>query len=156
MLLSSKSREQKNDAPSWPFEKILSAIVCAMVVFPVPANPFNQKTGGLSKSRVQSSISSKMTLRVPMRQPPRSPCRYSAACAQRIPLMTAASAIGFTSDHRHRKRNAFRPELCRRGVITFTWIEKGNAHHQFAPLIIDYRSLHNLLLPSTSRKTVGS
>ena len=42
LLLSSKSREQKKEAPSCPFENVLSAIVCAMVLFPVPASPFNQ------------------------------------------------------------------------------------------------------------------
>ena len=35
-------REQKKEAPSRPSADILSAIVCAMAVFPVPANPFNQ------------------------------------------------------------------------------------------------------------------
>jgi hypothetical protein len=42
LLLSSKSREQKNVAPSLPSANILSEIVWAMVVFPVPATPFNQ------------------------------------------------------------------------------------------------------------------
>ena len=42
LLRSKKSREQKKDAPSFPSEKILSEIVWAMVVFPVPASPFNQ------------------------------------------------------------------------------------------------------------------
>jgi len=45
LLLSSKSREQKKEAPSCPPAKVLSAIVCAMVLFPVPANPFSQHTG---------------------------------------------------------------------------------------------------------------
>ena len=64
-----------------------------MVLFPVPASPFNQYTAGLSKSRVQSLISSKTVLRVPLRQPLRSPCRYSASCAQRTLLRTVASAV---------------------------------------------------------------
>src|ERR1700753_1168030 len=93
-LRSSKSREQKKDAPSRPSANILSAIVCAMVLFPVPARPFNQYTGGLSKSRVQSSISSKIAARVPLRQPFRLPCRYSASCAHRKLLRIAASAAG--------------------------------------------------------------
>jgi len=42
LLLSSKSREQKKEAPSWPSAKTLSAIVCAMVLFPVPTSPFSQ------------------------------------------------------------------------------------------------------------------
>ena len=41
-LRSSKSLEQKKEAPSWPFANNLSATVLAMVLFPVPANPFNQ------------------------------------------------------------------------------------------------------------------
>ena len=41
-LRSSKSREQKKEAPSLPSANALSAVVCAMVVFPVPASPFNQ------------------------------------------------------------------------------------------------------------------
>ena len=41
-LRSSKSREQKNEAPRRPSANVLSAIVCAMVLFPVPASPFNQ------------------------------------------------------------------------------------------------------------------
>ena len=42
LLRSSKSREQKNEAPSLPSANVLSAIVCDMVLFPVPASPFNQ------------------------------------------------------------------------------------------------------------------
>ena len=41
-LRSSRSREQKKEAPSLPSANALSAIVCAMVVFPVQASPFNQ------------------------------------------------------------------------------------------------------------------
>jgi len=42
LLRSSKSREQKNEAPSRPSANSLSAIVLAMVLFPVPASPFSQ------------------------------------------------------------------------------------------------------------------
>jgi hypothetical protein len=42
LLRSEKSREQKKEAPSCPFANDLSAIVCAMVLFPVPASPFSQ------------------------------------------------------------------------------------------------------------------
>ena len=42
LLRSEKSREQKKEAPSCPSANVLSAIVCAIVLFPVPANPFNQ------------------------------------------------------------------------------------------------------------------
>ena len=41
-LRFSKSREQKKEAPSCPLANTLSAVVCAMVLFPVPASPFNQ------------------------------------------------------------------------------------------------------------------
>src|ERR1700753_2105488 len=41
-LRSSKSLEQKKEAPSRPSANVLSAIVWAMVLFPVPARPFNQ------------------------------------------------------------------------------------------------------------------
>jgi len=95
LLLSSKSREQKKEAPSCPSANNLSAIVCAIVLFPVPASPLSQYTGGLLKSFDQCSISSRMALRVPLRQPLRSPWRYSASCAQRKLLRTrTASAVG--------------------------------------------------------------
>ena len=42
LLLSSKSLEQKKEAPSCPCAETLSAIVCAIVVFPVPASPLSQ------------------------------------------------------------------------------------------------------------------
>ena len=42
LLQSSKSLEQKKEAPSCPPANTLSAIVCAIVLFPVPASPFNQ------------------------------------------------------------------------------------------------------------------
>jgi len=41
-LRSEKSREQKKEAPSRSSADVLSAMVCAMVLFPVPANPFSQ------------------------------------------------------------------------------------------------------------------
>ena len=41
-LRSWYSREQKKEAPSLPSANALSAVVCAIVVFPVPASPFNQ------------------------------------------------------------------------------------------------------------------
>ena len=50
LLRSSKSREQKKEAPSCPLANILSATVSAIVVFPVPASPFNQYAGGESGS----------------------------------------------------------------------------------------------------------
>ena len=93
LLRSSKSREQKKEAPSFPSANALSATVCEMVLFPVPANPFSQYTGDLRKSLVQRSIPFRMTPRVPFRQPFRLPCRYSAPCAQRKLLRTAISAV---------------------------------------------------------------
>ena len=94
LLRSSKSREQKNEAPSRPSANILSAIVCAIVLFPVPASPFSQYTGDLPESIVQCSITSRTDPRVPLRQPLRLPCRYSAPSAERKLLRTAASAVG--------------------------------------------------------------
>jgi len=66
-----------------------------MALFPVPANPFSQKTGGRLKSLVHSSISSRTALRVPFRHPLRSPssCRYSAPSAPRKSSRTSASAV---------------------------------------------------------------
>lgn len=78
LLRSSKPLEQKNDAPKRLSANNLSAIVCAIVVFPVPASPFSQKTGDMLKSSVQCSISARTLPRVPFRQPRRSPCRYPA------------------------------------------------------------------------------
>ena len=92
LLRSSKSWEQKKEAPSRPSANVLSATVCAMVLLPVPASPFNQYTEGLWKSRVQSSIPSRVAVRVPRRQPLRLPCRYSACCANRTLLRIVASA----------------------------------------------------------------
>ena len=95
LLPSSKSREQKKEAPSCPSANVLSAIVIAIVVLPVPASPFSQYTGGLAKSLVQSSILSRTAPRVPFRQPPRPLCRNSAPWAQRKPLRTAASSAEY-------------------------------------------------------------
>lgn len=88
-LLSSKSREQKNDAPRRPSVNVRLAIVFAMVDLPVPASPFSQKTGDLLKSPVHSSISSNAVSLVPLRQLLRLPCRYSEPEA-RLQLFNAA------------------------------------------------------------------
>ena len=92
-LRSSKSLEQKKEAPSCPSANNLSAIVFAMALFPVPASPFSQYMGGLSGSLAQSSIASRTATRVPLRQPFRSPCRYSAPFARRKLLRTDFSAV---------------------------------------------------------------
>ena len=55
------------------------------------ARSTSRRGAGRLKSRFQSPIS---TLRVPLRQPLRPPCRYSASCAQRKLLRTAALAVG--------------------------------------------------------------
>ena len=94
LLRFSMSREQKKEPPSCPSTNNLSAIVCAMVLFPVPANPFSQYTGGLLKSLDQCSIPSRIVLRVPLRQPLWSLCRYSTPFAQRNWFRAAASAVG--------------------------------------------------------------
>ena len=94
LLRSSKSREQKNEAPSCPSTNVLSAIVWAIVVFPVPASPFNQKMGRPMKGLpIQKPISSRTVTRVPFRQPLRSPDLNSAPCAQRKLLRTVASSL---------------------------------------------------------------
>ena len=82
-LRFSDSREQKKEAPSRPSLDILSAIVCAIALFPVPTGPFNQKRetqdSSSTGSRAQWSIWSRMALRVPRRQEVRFPRRYSAS-----------------------------------------------------------------------------
>ena len=71
---SSKSHEQKKDAPSSPSAKTRSLTVWAIVDFPVPASPFSQKTGDLLKSLAHDSMSFRIVSRVPLRHPLRSPC----------------------------------------------------------------------------------
>ena len=73
LLRSSKLLEQKNDAPKRPLANALSAIVRAIVDFPVPASPLSQKTG-VAECSIQSSISLSTLPRVPFRQPLRFPC----------------------------------------------------------------------------------
>ena len=73
-LRSSKSREQKKEAPSSPSVKTCSLTVWAIVDLPVPASPFSQKTGDFLKSPIHDSISFRTVSRVPLRQPLRSPC----------------------------------------------------------------------------------
>ena len=53
LLRSSKTLEQKNDAPKWPLANNIAAAVCAIVDFPVPASPLSQKMGDRSKSSAQ-------------------------------------------------------------------------------------------------------
>ena len=74
LLRSSKSCEQKKDAPSNPSANIRSLTVWAIVDLPVPASPFSQNTGDLLKSLARDPISPRMVPRVPLRQPLRSPC----------------------------------------------------------------------------------
>jgi len=92
-LLSWKSREQKNEAPSSPSARIRSLTVWAIVDLPVPASPFSQKTGDLSKFLAQDSISLRTPSRVPLRQPRRLPWRYSAPRARRHWFSTDSSAV---------------------------------------------------------------
>ena len=100
LLRSSKSREQKNDAPSSPSAKIRSLTVWAIVDLPVPANPFSQKTGDLSKSSAHNSISLRTLSRVPLRQPRRLPWRYSAPFARRHWFRTESSAVRCVGERR--------------------------------------------------------
>ena len=154
LLRSSKSREQKKEAPSCPSTNTLSAIVCAMVLFPVPANPFSQYTGGLLKLLIQSSISFRTTPRVPFRQPLRSPCRYSAACAQRMLLRTTASAIGSLCQAPTIKTEDVLTWVLENKVILFARTQKGNeAHHWFVPFV-SCHLVHQLLFMSTLRRVL--
>jgi hypothetical protein len=73
LLRSSTPLEQKNDAPRRPSANVLSAMVCAIVDFPVPASPLSQKTGDPSQPSVHRSISFNTLSRVPLRQPVRFP-----------------------------------------------------------------------------------
>ena len=153
---SSKSREQKKEAPSRPSANILSAKVCAIVLFPVPASPFSQYTGDLPKSLVHSSVSSRTAPRVPLRHPLRLPCRYSAPCAQGKLLRTAASAIGSLCQATVIvNRRILQPGSCK-WVISFARTKKGDTHHLFALLVVDYSLLQHLLSLSILTKALGS
>ena len=79
LLLFSKSREQKKLAPSVPFAKAVSANVCAMVDFPVPARPFSQKTCWPDWPVDHCSISQITSFLVPLRHPCRFPLQYPAS-----------------------------------------------------------------------------
>ena len=69
LLRSSKSREQKKLAPSFPSANAASANVWAMVDFPVPAGPFSQKTCWSDSVINQCSISQRTSFLVPLRHP---------------------------------------------------------------------------------------
>ena len=73
---SSKSREQKKLAPSFPFSKVVSANDWAMVDFPVPARPLSQKTRWLPSFSNQRSISLRTSFLVPFRHP----CLFPQRC----------------------------------------------------------------------------
>jgi len=69
-----QSRERRKKAPRSPSAKTHSLTVWTTVVFPVPASPFNQETGDLSKPLIRNSISFRTVSRVSRKQPLRSPC----------------------------------------------------------------------------------
>ena len=95
LLLFSKSREQKKLAPSFPSAKLVSAKVCAIVVFPVPANPFSQKTRRSFSSISHCSICRRTSLLVPFRHPSLFPERYPASAVWYIPLRSDRSAASY-------------------------------------------------------------
>ena len=97
LLRSSTPLEQKNEAPKKPWANILSAIVCAMADFPVPASPLSQKTGDPLGSLAQCSISFKTASRVPFKQLLRSPWWYPASLAQQQPFRTEDVTTEFAS-----------------------------------------------------------
>ena len=78
LLRSSKSREQKKLAPSFPLSEVASANDWAMVDFPVPARPLSQKTRWLPSFANQCSISLRTSFLVPFRHPCRFPQRWPA------------------------------------------------------------------------------
>ena len=78
LLRSSKSREQKKLAPSFPSAKVVSANVWAMVDFPVPARPLSQKTRWPRSLVSQSPISLRTSFLVPFRHPGLFPHRCPA------------------------------------------------------------------------------
>ena len=79
LLRSSKSREQKKLAPSFPFSEVDSANDWAMVDFPVPARPLSQKTRWLPSFADQRPISLRTSSLVPFRHPCLFPLRYPAS-----------------------------------------------------------------------------
>ena len=78
LLLSSKSREQKKLVPSLPSAKVISANVCVMVDFLVPARPLSQKTCWPSSFSCQSSSCCRTSPLVPLRHPRLFPERWPA------------------------------------------------------------------------------
>ena len=96
-----------------------------------------------------------MALRVPLRHPTRPPCRYSASCAQRISLRTAASAVrGACQVPVIRNRICSDLDPAKRGYFVRSDM-KGNTHYRLAPLIVDRHLLHRLVSLSTSRRMSG-
>ena len=95
LLLSSKSREQKKLAPSFPSTKPISVNVWAIVDFPVPANPFSQKTGWTFSSINHCSICKRTSFLVPLRHPFLSPQRYPASAVWFIPLRRDRSTASY-------------------------------------------------------------
>ena len=92
LLRSSKFREQKKLAPSFPFSAVVSANDCAMVDFPVPARPLSQKTRWPRLLASQWSMSLRTSLLVPFRHPCLFPQRYPASAAWCKPLRRTRSA----------------------------------------------------------------
>src|ERR1700679_21292 len=94
-LLFSKSREQKKLAPSFPSAKQGSANVWAIVDFPVPANPFSQKTRLSPSSISHRSMSNRTSFLVPLRHPGLFPLRYPASAVCCIPLRRVRSTPSY-------------------------------------------------------------
>ena len=96
LLLSSKSREQKKLAPSFPSAKLISANVWAMVDFPVPARPFSQNTRWSCSSFNQCSSYKRTSPLVPLRHPCLFPERYPASSVRDIPFRRWRSASPYS------------------------------------------------------------
>ena len=118
LLRSSKSREQKKLAPSFPSAEVVSANVWAMVDFPVPARPFSQKTRWPWSLVNQSPI----FLRTPSLVPSRHPCLFPQRCP--------AFAVWCILSRRARSADAYRPVNSREKKTS------GETHNEEAVLVI--------------------
>ena len=95
LLRSSKSREQKKLAPSFPSSKAVSANDWAMVDFPVPARPLSQKTRWVPLFSSQRSISLRTSFLVPF--------RHACLFPQRCP----AFAVGCRRSRRAKSADSY-------------------------------------------------
>ena len=148
LLRSSKSREQKNEAPRRSSAKIRSAMVWAIVDFPVPASPLSQNTGDKVKSLAHDSMSANTVSRVPLRHPRRFPWRYSAPCARRQPFNTDRSATRHVNQlvGKGGANGGARSDLRPRSMSASVWSLEYHSitHYQHTILVINRLLLYRL------------